>query len=92
MDTCVRFRQDLPAELNPARTPPNAAAEQAATQRIIVKFRQSALSAQASKSGESAAAAADSTATRMTALANRTPRLIGRPRPRARARASPGSP
>ena len=41
------------AERNPARTRPSAAAEQESAQRIIVKFRQSALSTQSSKSGES---------------------------------------
>lgn len=61
------------AERNPARTRPSAAAEQGSAQRIIVKFRQSSLSIQASKGGESAAsttAAADTA--RLSALAGRT--------------------
>jgi serine protease len=60
------------AERNPARTRPGAAAEQESAQRIIVKFRQSSLSTQATKNGESAsqqAAAADTT--RLNALASR---------------------
>jgi serine protease len=59
------------AERNPARTRPSAVAEQESAQRIIVKFRQSSLSIQATKSGESVAATAADT-TRMNALANRT--------------------
>ena len=61
------------AERNPVRTRPSAAAEQQAAQRIIVKFRQSSLSIQATKSGESATqqtATADTV--RLNALAGRT--------------------
>jgi serine protease len=57
------------AEYNPARTRP-AASEQNATQRVIVKFRDtSRLSTQATANGESATAAVDTT--RVNALASR---------------------
>ncbi len=61
-------------ERNPARTRPNAAAEQESAQRIIVKFRQSSLALQASRRGESTAATAASatTATGTTATASAT--------------------
>ena len=62
----------LAAERNPARTRPSAAAEQQSAQRIIVKFRQSSLSTQASKSGESAATNATADTARLNALASRT--------------------
>ncbi|MEJ0035082.1 MAG: S8 family serine peptidase [Gammaproteobacteria bacterium] len=61
------------AERNPARARPSTTREQPAAQRIIVKFRQSsALSIQASKSGESAVAdTAQADSARMSALATR---------------------
>src|SRR5690242_21593126 len=61
------------AERNPARTRASAAAEQESAQRIIVKFRQSSLSVQATPNGESASATAAAADTaRLTALASRT--------------------
>ena len=60
------------AELNPARTRPGAATEQESAQRIIVQFRQSSLSTQATKSGESAATTVVADTARLNALASRT--------------------
>ena len=61
------------AERNPVRTRPSAAADQPSAQRIIVKFRQSSLSIQATKSGESATQQQTATAdsVRLNALAGR---------------------
>ena len=64
------------AEKNPARTRPGAAAEQESAQRaytrVIVQFRQSSLSTQATKSGESAATTVVADTARLNALASRT--------------------